>query len=200
MKITALKAQVKLADRVSVFVDGAYAFSLTLDQLLDQRIKKDDELTDADLARFKQLSADGKARARALEWCMNRPRSTREFLLYARRKQLDQTLADSLAQEFTAKKYLDDERYAVWLVELRARALKSDRAVRAELRANGIPETIMQQAMSSTNSDKERLLAIAKKVATKPRYADCERLKRYLVGKGFNYSLVAEVVAELGLE
>jgi regulatory protein len=200
MKITALKAQVKLADRVSVFVDGAYAFSLTLDQLLDQRIKKDDELTDADLARFKQLSADGKARARALEWCMNRPRSTREFLLYARRKQLDQTLADSLAQEFTAKKYLDDERYAVWLVELRARALKSDRAVRAELRANGIPEIIMQQVMSSTNSDKERLLAIAKKVATKPRYADRERLKRYLVGKGFSYSLVAEVVAELGLE
>lgn len=41
MKITALKAQIKNPERVSVFVDGKYSFSLTINEVIDQKIKKD---------------------------------------------------------------------------------------------------------------------------------------------------------------
>ena len=40
MKITALKQQIKSADRVSVFVDEKYSFSLSLDDILTHKIKK----------------------------------------------------------------------------------------------------------------------------------------------------------------
>jgi len=39
MKITAIKQQVKNPERVSVFIDGKYEFSLTLDEVLKEKIK-----------------------------------------------------------------------------------------------------------------------------------------------------------------
>ena len=47
MKITALKAQVKNTQRVSIFVDERYSFSLSLDELVKYKIKQNDELTAA---------------------------------------------------------------------------------------------------------------------------------------------------------
>lgn len=73
MKITALKQQVKNPERVSVFVDEKYEFSLSLDEVVKHKIKNGDELDKADVKKFKKISEDGKLRARALEWLLNRP-------------------------------------------------------------------------------------------------------------------------------
>ena len=78
MKITAIKAQVKNPERVSIFVDDKYSFSLSLDELVKYKIKNGAELDKADIKKYKKLSDDGKLRARSLEWLLNRPHSIRE--------------------------------------------------------------------------------------------------------------------------
>ena len=65
MKITALKAQVKNANRVSIFVDERYSFSLSIADVINFNIKKDLEVSNIDIAAYKKLSSDGKIRARA---------------------------------------------------------------------------------------------------------------------------------------
>jgi regulatory protein len=86
MKITAIKQQVKNPERVSIFVDGKYEFSLSLDELVKYKLKNNQELDKANVKKFKKISADGKLRARALEWLLNRPHSEREFRDYLYRK------------------------------------------------------------------------------------------------------------------
>jgi hypothetical protein len=103
MKITSIKQQVKNAERVSVFVDGKYTFSLSLDELLAHKLKTNDELGAHDVKKFKKISADGKLRARALEWLMSRPRSEREFRDYLYRKKAETEQIENLVNEFSKK-------------------------------------------------------------------------------------------------
>ena len=117
MKITALKQQIKNADRVSIFVDNKYSFSLILDDILLYKLKKGLELREADVVVFKKLSNDGKLRLRAYEWLMGRPHSTRELTDYLRRKKAEPDLVAELVQDFTQKGTLNDAYFADWFYE-----------------------------------------------------------------------------------
>src|SRR3990167_18356 len=117
-KITTIRPQVKNPERVSVFLDGKYSFSLSLDELLREKLKNGDELDKTAEKRLKKISADGKLRARALEWLLNRPHSTRELRDYLYRKKAEPEMMDTLIKEFSDKGYLDDRKFGQWLAEL----------------------------------------------------------------------------------
>jgi regulatory protein len=189
MKITALKSQIKNVDRVSVFIDGKYSFSLTLDELIAQKLKKDQELSVADIEVLKKLSSDGKLRMRTYEWLVGRPHSTRELRDYLRRKQAEPDLTDRLVLEFTDKKILSDDRFAQWSVERGRRKNKSSKAVINELRAKGINAGEAKNAVAGQpGNDLVSISILLAKLRLRPRYSDHQKLVRYLLSKGFNYS------------
>jgi regulatory protein len=193
MKITALKQQIKNPQRISVFVDGQYSFSLSLDELASEKIKNGDELDQKALKRLQKLSADGKIRARALQWLLNRPHSTREFSDYMRRKQADPKLSEKLIAEFSTKGYLSDESYAKWLVELRYRKGKSNRAISAELSAKGISREVASVALGDNSDESARLNELIQKKGNLSRYqGDKQKFIKYLTSQGFSYNDVVQ--------
>ena len=187
MNITALKEQIKNPDRVNVFVDGTYSFSMTISEVVDYKIRIGTEVDGAALEALKKTSSDGKTRMRAYEWLMNRPHSTRELRDYLRRKKVEIELVEKLVAEFTQKKVLSDERFAEWYTDRAVRKNKSVRALQNELRGKGVQTTPNDVAKIAT-SDMAALEALLVKLAGRPRYADQARLIRYLQGKGFSYS------------
>jgi regulatory protein len=194
MIISSLKKQVKNPQRVSVFVDGNYSFSLSLDEIVNQKIKKDLELDAAAIKRLKKISADDKMRERALSWLLNRPHSKREFADYLRRKKSEPALSEQLEKQFTQKGYLDDSNYARWLVDIRQRAGKSNRAIRAELYKKGVGRDIIETVLDSQPADEEeRLRSLIAKKAKLPRYQkEPQKLAQYLVRQGFDYQSVKQ--------
>ena len=86
MVVTDIKQGVKNPNRVNVFVDGKYAFSLDVAQVVDLKIKVGLEISEEELARFKEASEYGKAYQRALEWVLVRPRSVGELKDYLKRR------------------------------------------------------------------------------------------------------------------
>jgi regulatory protein len=196
MKITALKQQVKNPERVSLFVDGKYEFSLSLDELVREKLKKDQELTEADLKKYKKMSQDGKLRSRSLEWLLGRPHSTREFKDYLRRKKAEAELVDSLIAEFSQKGYLDDAKFAQWFIEMRARKHKSRRAIKSELAGKGISGELAERAMAEEAVNEEQAIKeiIAKKQNQSRYKNDSVKLARYLTSQGFNYDLVKKAL------
>ena len=198
MKITAFKTQLKNPGRVSVFVDGQYSFSLSLDELAEYKLKNDDEITAAGVKKFKKISADGKLKARSLAWLLNRPHSTREFHDYLRRKRAGSELAERLSQEFSTKKYLDDAAYGRWLVELRTRAGKSNHAISAELFKKGLSRELIEEMLTGeVANETDRLRSLIDKKRKIPRYAkDPRKLMQYLTSQGFSYSLIKQVLTE----
>lgn len=202
MKITALKQQVKNPDRVSVFVDDKYEFSLSLGELVKYSVKQGNELSAAELKKLKKISEDGKLSARALEWVLNRPHSIREFRDYMFRKKSDAGLTEKLIEEFSDRKYLDEAKYGQWLIELRARAGKSNRAIAAELRAKGLDRELIDELMDEQGGDEEsRLRELVAKKQKLSRYKnDQTKLMQYLAGQGFSYDLIKNVLADKSSE
>ena len=87
IKITDIKQAVKNPNRVNVFVNDKYAFSLDMAQVVDLKIKVGLEISEEELARFKEVSEYGKVYQRALEWVLVRPRSVRELKDYLKRRE-----------------------------------------------------------------------------------------------------------------
>lgn len=194
MKITAIIQQVKNPDRASIFIDGKYSFSLTLNELVGEKLKISQDIEEPALRRLKKMSEDGKLRARALEWVLNRPRSQREFKDYMFRKKADPDIAGRLLQDFTEKRYLDETRYAEWLADLRRRKGKSERAIRSELAGKGIDREVVAETLADGDDELERLRALVAKKGQLPRYkADPQKFMQYLARQGFAYEDIKRI-------
>lgn len=85
MIISDLKSGVKNPNRVNVYVDGRYAFSLDVAQVVDLKIKSGLVITPEKKAEYEKASQYGKVYQRALEWALIRPRSKLELKEYLRR-------------------------------------------------------------------------------------------------------------------
>ena len=211
--ITALTAQVRNADRVNVFIDGTYDFSLDVAQVVDCGVKVGRVLTEAELAELRREGEFGKLYARALEYTLMRPHSVREIRDYLQRKTLPRkykqrktgTLVEKpgaslmVVQRVFARLeqrgYIDDEAFAQWWVENRHQSKgASRRKLEAELRAKGVaPEVIHQALAQSRRTDENEL---AKVIAKKhPRYPDEQKLIAYLLRQGFAYDDIRAALA-----
>ena len=78
LKITDLKSGVRDANRVNVFINGEFYFSLDVAQVVDYRLKIGKILTPAEVSELKHASAFGKLYSSTLEWVLMRPRSIKE--------------------------------------------------------------------------------------------------------------------------
>ncbi len=86
LKITDIKQAVRNPNRVNISVDGKYRFSLDIAQVVDLGVKVGNEYAEAELVALETESSYGKLYARALEYCLVRPRSAREMRDYLHRK------------------------------------------------------------------------------------------------------------------
>ena len=121
--ITDLKQGVKNPNRVNVFINSEFLFSLDIAQVVDYKIKVGKELSEEECARLKNASEFGKLYQRTLEWVLIRPRSVKETEDYLFKKiyekKLDKDYSGRIIEKLKEKKYLDDLRFAEWYVENR---------------------------------------------------------------------------------
>lgn len=215
MKITAINAQVRNPDRVSISVDGAYRFSLTVAQLVELGLRVGHELNETSLQQLEAESAFGKLYQRTLEYVLMRPRSVREMKDYLYRKTqtkpvrnrktgevtlregVSQSVATQVAAAIQKKGYVSDEKFAEFWVRHRfMNKGVSARKLRAELQAKGVASSVIDDALASSerNDEDELQKVIAKKRA---RYQDDTKLMQYLARQGFSYDAIKDALREI---
>lgn len=86
LRITDIRQAVKNENRVNIYVNGKYRFSLDVAQVVELGVKVGRTITGGELAEYKKASEYGKAYQRALEWVLVRPRSVKELREYLRRR------------------------------------------------------------------------------------------------------------------
>jgi regulatory protein len=198
MKITAIKAQVKNPERVSIYVDEKYAFSLNHAQLLDLKVRIGLEIDDAQLAGLKKASELGKAYERALNYAMIRPRSVKELHDYCRRKKWAPEDCQTIIDKLVARRYVDDRNFARAWVESRAMANKtSQRKLRLELKQKGITDDIIAEALENARYDEGTALrALIAKKRRLARYQDDQKLMQFLARQGFGFDDIKQALQE----
>ncbi len=200
-KVTDIRQAVKNQNRVNIFVNGKYAFSLDLAQLVDLKLKIGKEITEDELVEYKRLSEFGKLYQRTLEWVLTRPRSVKETedYLYKKiyEKKLEKNYLNNIIEKLKSRNYLDDEKFAEWYVENRfVKKGVSERRLRMELVKKGIGGEVVEKALrGSGRNDEEEIRKIITKKRT--RYDD-EKLIQYLCRQGFSYELVQNLVQFYG--
>lgn len=196
MNITAIKQQVKLKGRYSIFVDGKYAFSLSEGALLDQKLMLGQELDEARLKELKQESADDKVYGLALRYATMRQRSEWEIRSYLERKKTSPALADVILNRLSEYGYVDDEKFArMWIENRRLLRPISLRKLQQELRTKRVPNEVVDKVLAEDETDE--LTALRELAAKKrPRYSEDLKLMQYLARQGFSYDDIKTVLAE----
>ena len=197
MEITDLRQGVKNPNRVNVFVDGKFSFSLDIAQVVDLGVKVGLALSAEKLEELKRASEFGKLYQRALEWALIRPRSEKEVRDYLYKKvferKLDKSYIDLIVARLKEKKYLDDTVFAKYYVENRfVKKGISRRRLSLELIKKGVAKEIIAEVLDGRNDEEEILKIIAKKRA---RYDD-EKLINYLCRQGFSFELARNLVRD----
>lgn len=211
LKVTNLKSQVRSADRVNVYIDDVYSFSLDLSQVIELGVKVGKEYTEEELEAVKVESEYGKLYTRALEYVLMRPHSSYEVQQYLYRKtrpirtkdgQLkpgySSETADRVYARLSDRGYLNDVRFAeYWMENRRLNKGASRRLLQSELSAKGVSSAIIEAALAdSSRSDKAELQKVIAKKST--RYSDKTKFIQYLMRQGFRYDDIAEELSGWG--
>ncbi len=198
MKITAIKAQIKKPDRVSIFIDGTYNFSLTQTQLLEEKLYSGLEIDQARQAALKKTSDFGKLYERILRFTALRPRSVREIELYCQRKNYTAEDCTMVIEKLSKFGYINDTAFAkAWVESRHLTKPMSIRALRAELKQKGIADEQITAALASNTYDEAAILRwLIKKKRQMARYRDPQKLLLYLTRQGFGYDTVKSVLQE----
>ncbi len=189
MKITAIRQQERLKGRYSIFVDEKYAFSLSADALLEEKLHTGQELDESQLKAYKKLSQDDKAYGLALAYAVRRMRSEWEFRDYFRRKQYDPELAEQILEKLASHGFVDDQKFAeAWVRNRRMLKPVSKRRLVQELKQKRVADDIIEQALAEDETDERTVLQelVAKK-RQQTKYRDNLKLMQYLARQGFGY-------------
>ncbi len=195
MKITNLKQGVRNENRVNVFVDGKFSFSLDIVQVVDLGVKIGKELASEEFEELKKASEFGKLYQRALEKALTRPHSKKEIRDYLNKKvfekKLDKKYIDEIIDRLEAKKYIDDLKFAEYYADNRfVKKGISRKRLKMELMKKGVDKKLIDEVLERRNDEEELEKMILKK---RSRYDD-EKLTQYLCRQGFSYELVKEKI------
>lgn len=200
--VTSIKPAAKSENRVNIFIDDKFAFSLDISQVVDYKLKVGKALSPAEYEKLKKASNFGKLYQRSLEWVLSRPHSVREAKDYLKNKQFKKPeygITDEdinrVIETLLEKRYLDDVKFAEYYIENRfqKKGISKKRLV-LELQKKGISPEIISTALESNPRDEESEI---KKIINKKRARyDDEKLLAYLVRQGFSYDLSKQIISQ----
>ena len=211
MEVTKLSSQIKNPDRINIFLNNKYEFSLDISQVIDLAVKTPNIYSDEEVVVLRREGEFSKYYTKAMVYSLARPRSTREISDYLYRQTRTKTylvkgerrerigmapeLSQRIINKLIEKKYLNDENFARYWVE--NRNLKkgiSERTLKQELLKKGVSQEIVNTVIenSERNDEEELKKVIAKR---RHRYESDDKFIKYLMSKGYQYYQIQEVLS-----
>ena len=199
-RITAIKAQKHNPDRLSIDLDGEFAFGLS--RIVAAWLKVGDTLSEEQINDLKGADSSEKALQNALKLLDYRPRTEKEVRQRLNTKGFDAQEIDKVIIRLREANLLQDQQFArMWIESRNEFHPRSQRMMRFELRNKGVSEQIIDQALSDGLDEEELASRAAEKYAHKldpsNRLEFRKKLSAYLARRGFTYGTVAPVVNHL---
>lgn len=195
--ITAITVQERNPERVNVYLNGQYAFSL--DAIMAARLRPGQHLMADDVSQLQADDAISKAFDRAVRYLGSRPRSIQEVRRKLQDNDVAPTVIEIVIHRLQDMGYVDDAAFArFWLQNRDAHSPRGLTALRYELRQKGIEDAIIQTVLDDFDTSDAALRAARQKVRSYQHIDDertfRQKLSGYLLRRGFNYDVVQPVV------
>lgn len=190
-KITKLRAQKRVKDRVNVYLDDVYAFPISAEAVMKHSLKIGVELSDEKLERLLLESELERLIAKIINFLSYRPRSEKEITDRLYQYTVDYTekremLIEQVIAFLRRRMLINDEEFAEWYVsERQTHKPRSQKHLEAELYKKGITKEIIEEIVRKTNFDENEEI---QKILDKYRKRKNEKqLINFLLRKGFRY-------------
>lgn len=197
--ITRLETQKRNKQRVNVYIDDAYVFSLTMEEAA--KLHRGQTLTDAEIAALNSVDEVQRAVDAGAHFLASRPRSVREVRRRLYEKEVAEPVIDAAIDRLTTLGYLDDLAFAnFWVKERMTFKPTSPRALRYELKQKGVPDDIIAEALAELDAEEAAYRAAetaAKRLRGYTRRDFHDKLLAVLARRGFGYSVARSVIQRL---
>ena len=204
-RITRVKVQENDDSRVSVFVNGEFAFGCHQDLVLKHGLRKGQRLT---VEQQQEVEVDDqvvRAKQRAFDYLAHKPRTETEVRRKLRELDLNPAVIDRVIARLVDLDYLDDEEYAEEYASNRfANRGYGPVRIERELRERGVDRAIAERAVAEFFEEESELEAAREQAEKRwPRVSkeqDVRKQKRKLFGylqrRGFTTDTVYRGVDE----
>ena len=193
--ITAISPQKKRKDRVNVYIDEAYSFSLPL--WAAGTLKKGDPISEARIDELKAIDENDKAFQRGIHFLAVRPRSRREIERYLNQKGFSGPATEQAIKRLDAYGYINDAEFARIWIENRLRHRPRGRfGLSYELKQKGISEAVIEAALSGYDEHQAAWAAIRPKLDRWQNLSELERRRKiysFLKQRGFSGETIREI-------
>lgn len=152
--ITKISAQKNNTERVNIFLDEKYAFSVDLDVLVQHDLKKGKELDEADIIDIQFGDAVKKGFQQAVDYLSYRMRSVKEVTDYLTKKEIPTPAISEIIHKLKHYKYVNDLEFAEAYVSTHRKTnSKGPSVLKKELKLKGIEDDHIEQALSQYPDD-----------------------------------------------
>lgn len=197
MKITRIELQKNDNTRFNLFSEDEYIMSVSADNLAPYGYGEF-EISEEELNKLKSKEEEGLYFKQALLYVSKALKTSKEVRDYLYRKKVSPELQDEIIEKLIDLKLLDDERYLEIYLEEKFN-YSTDGAIK-------IKHKLYQKGFNSQDVDphlfkyRELEMANLEKLVEDRRRTrkneDKQKLIRYLMNKGYEYSMISEVIKE----
>ena len=199
-RITAISVQKKNSQRINVFVDSCFSFSVS--RIVGAWLKVDQTISQQKISEL--ILADDLERAfqSAANFIQYRIRSEAEVEQNLKKKGFTEPIINNTVNRLKEAGMVNDEEFARQWVEIRITTKpRSRRLLEYELRQKKVDHLQIQQAIASIPDE----LTLAVQAARKklPQFNNLEKdvftkkVSSYLLRKGFGYEVIRQAIEQL---
>lgn len=203
MLITAITQQKRDPSRYNIFIDGAYAFALPMQDILYFKLKEGQEAAEETIAFIRKNLIYIKAQDTALHYIGYKMRTVQEI----RRKLTEKAFAEETIDEVIAflekYGYADDREYCrKYIKETLRMKPKSGYALKIELRQRGVSSHIIDEVMAETEMDEQTDALYWLQKKSRGQWAEMGEKKRkqlqdFLLRKGYSYDIIRDAFRQM---
>jgi len=209
-KITAIKVQKKNSNRVNIYLDEEYAFSLA--RIVAAWLQTGQTLDDEKIAKLQAEDARERAMQQALLFLSYRARSESEIRQNLRKHEVPEVVIEETLERLRRDGFANDKQFASAWVENRSTFRpRGRRALALELRQKGLDETTIESVLEDVDDEALAYEAGLKKAGKLKNAALSsskslewnefrKKMSDFLARRGFSYPVIAPVVSRLWKE
>jgi len=202
--ITAIEPQKAQKGRVNLFLDGAYAFSISIPLVATAGLQEGQKLSPGEIEKLKNAEIFQRSLASALKYLGPRPRSEAEIRTRLRRHGYDVEIIQQVIARLKEQKLVDDTVFAQFWRESRENFKpRSRRLIAAELKQKGVDAETIAEATESFDDEPAAYKAAQRKAISLAGldYPDFrKRLGTFLRQRGFSYELINHTIERIWQE
>lgn len=204
--ITSIEPQVHNEDRVSIFLDGEFAFGVHEDVVVSHRLAEGDRLSTEARADVERDEAYVQAKQSALDYLAHKARTEQEVRRKLRGIDVSVGVIERVLARLEELGYLDDEAYAHNYVRNRFSNKKyGPIRIRRELVERGVDRSVADEAVADLLGDRDVGEAAWVHAQKRwPRLSDeqdprrrKQKMYRYLRRRGFSSDTIYTVLDRL---